>query len=99
MSRITRKPDFGVSDQVLHKPGCTATEVGYRLEISDLGSRGIVLSVAKTKVLISNREANLRLCFHICQKPVFPWRCLNGFFLLSFRYFFVLNQIFVYVAF
>ena len=39
------KPVFGVSDHVRHKPGCTATEDGFRLEISDLGSRGIVLSV------------------------------------------------------
>ena len=46
---------FGVSDQVLHKPGCSTTEDGYRLGISDLGSRGIALSiyVAKTKALIS----------------------------------------------
>ena len=40
-----RKPVFGVSNQVQHKPGCTATEDGKRLEISDLGRRGIVLSV------------------------------------------------------
>ena len=40
-----RKPVFGVSDQVPHKLGCTATKDGKRLEISDLGSRGIVLSV------------------------------------------------------
>ena len=33
-----------VSDQVPHKPGCTATEDGQRLEILDLESRGIVLS-------------------------------------------------------
>ena len=32
-------------DQVPHKPGCTATEDGWRLEISDLESRGIVLSM------------------------------------------------------
>ena len=32
-------------DQVQHKPGCTIKEDGQRLEISDLGSRGIVLSV------------------------------------------------------
>ena len=44
-SLVVRKPVFGVSDQVRHKPGCTATEDGQRLEISDLGSRGIVLSV------------------------------------------------------
>ena len=30
MSCIMRKPDFGVSDQVLHKPGCTTTQDGYR---------------------------------------------------------------------
>ena len=33
------------SDQVRHKPGCTDTEDGKRLEILDLESRGIVLSV------------------------------------------------------
>ena len=27
------------------KPGCTATEDGYRLEISNFGRRGIVLSM------------------------------------------------------
>ena len=31
------------SDQVGQKLGCTATQDGYRLEISDLGSRGTVL--------------------------------------------------------
>ena len=29
---------------VQHKPACTATEDGLRLEILDVGSRGIVLS-------------------------------------------------------
>ena len=43
ISQVMTKPVFGVSDQVCHKPCCTATEDGYRLEISDLGSRGIVL--------------------------------------------------------
>ena len=45
MSRVARKPIFGNSDQVRHKPGCTATEYGKKLEISDLGSREIVLSM------------------------------------------------------
>ena len=45
MSLVVRKPVFMVSDQVAHKPGCTVTEDGWRLEISDLGCRGIVLSV------------------------------------------------------
>ena len=31
--------------KVRHKPGCTATEDGQNLEISDLGRRGIALSV------------------------------------------------------
>ena len=39
------KTVFGVSDQARHKPGCTATEDALGLEISDLESRGIVLSV------------------------------------------------------
>ena len=33
------------SDQVQHKPTCTVTEDGERLEILDLENRGIVLSV------------------------------------------------------
>ena len=39
------KPVFGVSDKVRHKLGCAVTEYGERLESSDLGSRGIVLSM------------------------------------------------------
>ena len=45
LSLVVRKPVFGISDLVRHKPGCTATEDCKRLEISDLGSRGIILSV------------------------------------------------------
>ena len=41
-AQITFEPH--VSDLVRHKPGCTAIEDGQRLIISDLGSRGIVLS-------------------------------------------------------
>ena len=33
-----------VSEQVRHKPTCTSTENSYKLEISDLSRRGIVLS-------------------------------------------------------
>ena len=39
------KPVFGVSDRVQHKPGFTTTEDGKGLEVSDLESRGIVLSM------------------------------------------------------
>ena len=34
-----------VPDRVRHKPGCTATEDVQKLEISDLESRGVILSV------------------------------------------------------
>ena len=45
MSRVTKKLVFRVSDQVQHKPRCTAIGNELRLEILDLGSRGIVLSM------------------------------------------------------
>ena len=56
-----------VSDQVRHKPGCTTTEDGKRLEISDLGSRGIVLSIyiAKTKALISFAVTAKLICVFV----------------------------------
>ena len=69
-----RKPVFGVSDLEPHKPGSTTTQDGQRLQISDLGSRGIVLSGSQNKgtdQLQGYREADLRLCFRICKKPVF----------------------------
>ena len=34
-----------VSNMLRHKPGCTVTEDGQRLEILDLERRGIVLSM------------------------------------------------------
>ena len=45
MSLVVRKPVFGVSDQVRHKPGCRATQDGQRLEILYSERRGIVLSM------------------------------------------------------
>ena len=38
-----RKPTIWGSEQVRHKPDCTVTEDGWRFEILDLESRGIVL--------------------------------------------------------
>ena len=53
MSRVARKLVFGVSDQVQHKPGCAASEDRWRLDISDLESRGIALTTKqKTNALI-----------------------------------------------
>ena len=45
LSLVVRKPAFGVSDQVRHKPSCTATKDGLRHDILDLCIRGIVQSV------------------------------------------------------
>ena len=45
MSCISRKPVFGISNQVGHKLDFKATEDGLRLEILDLESRGIVLPI------------------------------------------------------
>ena len=65
-----------VFNQVWHKhTGCTSTEDGYRLDISDLWSRGIVLC-SKNKgadQLCGYHTADLRLCFCIYQSQVFSW--------------------------
>ena len=50
MRHVMRKPIFGDYDQVQHKAGCTAIEDGWRLEISELGTRGIVISTYVVKV-------------------------------------------------
>ena len=69
------KTNVLVSDLVRHKPGCTATEDDWRLEILDLESRGIVLYVCSENKgadqLRGYREADLRLCFRLCQMLVF----------------------------
>ena len=70
-----RKPVFGVSEQVRHKLGCTVTEDGYKLEILDLESRAIVVSICSknkgAEQLGSYCAADLRPCFCICKKTVF----------------------------
>ena len=56
LSLVTRKPVFGVSDQIRHKPACAATEASYSLEISDIETRDDILSgQRKLKVLIRLR--------------------------------------------
>ena len=54
MSGIMRKPVFRVSNQVRHKPGCTATEDGLRHEIFGFRKkRDCTICVVKTNALIS----------------------------------------------
>ena len=73
MSLVVIKPVFRVSDLVQHKLGYTTTEDGWRLEISYLGSRGIVLCSENKGAdqLRGYREADLRLCFRKCKKACF----------------------------
>ena len=49
MRLVVRKPVLGDPDQFRHKPGYAAIEDGLKLEISDLGSRGLVLSLQRIK--------------------------------------------------
>ena len=48
LSHVTRKPVFGVWDQLGLKPTCSADETGYGLEILAIASRGIILSRQRT---------------------------------------------------
>ena len=61
MSLITRKPVFGVSDQVRLKLACSADETSQGLKISDIETRDIILSRQRTtKVLIRLRGCSWR---------------------------------------
>ena len=44
MIHVTKKPVFGVSNQVRHKPACSASEASQSLEIVNIASIGIILS-------------------------------------------------------
>ena len=65
LSLVTRKPVFGVCDQVRRKPVCSATETSWRLEISDIETRGIIISRQRKQKRWSDcadAQAYLRLC-------------------------------------
>ena len=69
-----RKPVFGVSDQVPHKPGCTGTEDGYKACFELRKMRDCTIFVAKNKgadPFRGHREADLCLCFRIYKKSGF----------------------------
>ena len=53
---VTRKPVFGVCNQGRLKSACAATQASWRLEISDIETRGIILSRQRI------RKALIRLC-------------------------------------
>ena len=64
-----RKPVFGVFDQVRHKPGCTITEDGLRLE--GVRSREVVLSMWRKNKGANIPTADRDLCFCIHAKSRF----------------------------
>ena len=69
-----RKPVLGVSEQDRNKPDCTATEDGgERLDILDLGSRGIVLCSENkdAEQVCSYRATDMHFCFSHLQKAGF----------------------------
>ena len=78
MSLVVRKPVFGVSEQVLHKPGCTITEDSQRLQISDLGRKGFLLSVLRKQRRWSAsglaRSWSAALFSHMQKADFFLWR-------------------------
>ena len=85
MSRDERKPEFGVSGQVRHRPVCTVTEEGKKLEVSGLRRRrgGIcsTIFVAKTKALISCAviitDISFLFCSHMSLSPILR-SCRDG---------------------
>ena len=64
-----------VFDSVRHKPGCAATDDGKWLQISEVeGLCHLCIENKGADQLRGFREADLRLCFRICQNPVFSCR-------------------------
>ena len=60
MSLVKRKPVFGVCNKDRLKPACATTDTSWTLEISDIETRGIILSRQRTrKVLI---RLQMRFC-------------------------------------
>ena len=77
MSLVVRKPVFGVSDQVGHKPGCTTTEDGWKLEISDLGRRGIVLLTVHASIVDVFMSRAQNFSFKYSFKDIFGTLFIN----------------------
>ena len=72
LSRVVRKPVFRSSDQVWHKPGCTASQKmarGLKFRIKKVD--GLYYLCSENNVadhLQDYKTADLRLCFRICKK-------------------------------
>ena len=74
MSLVTRKPVFGVCDQVRLKPACSATETSKSLEMLDLENRNMILSNRNNKGADQTVWMHRLICsfvVHIWHKQVF----------------------------
>ena len=74
MSLVLRKPVFGVSDQV-HIPAGQPLNMSRDLKLRIQEEKGLYYLCDKNKGADQLRgycEADLRLCFCICEDPVFP---------------------------
>ena len=72
-----RKPVFGVSDQVRHKPAVQPQKMARGLEFRIYIEEELHYPRGENKgadPLRGYREADLRLCFRICRKLVFSRR-------------------------
>ena len=67
LSLVTRKPVFGICDQVRLKPTCSATEPSKSLEISAISSRSMKLSKQMRRLICA-------FVVRIWHKPVFSRR-------------------------
>ena len=66
VSCVVGKPDFWVADQVWHKPECTTTEDGLRLEIFWFRQQwDCIIYVVKAKVLISCMVTAQLICAYV----------------------------------
>ena len=77
MSLVLSKPVFGVSEQVRHKPAVQSQKMSRCLRFQIKEVEGLYYPCSENKgadQLRGHREADLRLCFCICKKPVFSRR-------------------------
>ena len=58
MDLDVRKPVLGDSDQVIHKPACSATETSYKTEILLVASLDMIFSIKR----ITTALIRLRTC-------------------------------------
>ena len=69
-----RKPVFGISEKVLHKPAVQQQKMarGLKFRIKEVeGLQYLCNGNKSADQLRGYREADLRLCFRICKKPFF----------------------------